>query len=104
MLSSPTTVRSELGVTIFTSSRRKLLADFGVFIDDDFGAGLRVRDERRGNGIFVDVGGEGGGETELIVIAGGAGEDSFRRLAGLGPAVGEGVGRAFTAGAALEGE
>lgn len=63
----------------------------GAMVAADRGAGLRVRDERRG-GIFA---GEVGGETG---VGAGAGDDSFRRFAALGwPAVGEGVGRVAAA-------
>jgi len=55
------------------------------------GAGLLVRADRRGNCVLFG-GGEGGTATEA-----GVGDDSFRRLAGAGGYVGDGVGRLLDA-------
>jgi len=63
----------------------------GAMTADDRGAGLRVRDERRGKTFAGEVGGDTG-------VGAGAGDTSFRRFEGLGwPAVGEGVGRVAAA-------
>lgn len=68
----------------------------GATAADDIGAGLFVRIDRLSEG--VDAIGAGAGA--------GTGDDSFLRLAGLGAAVGDGVGRVLEAGltAALDGD
>ena len=55
------------------------------------GAGLLVRADRRGNDGLL-IGGEAGGTARA-----GVGDPSFRRLAGVGAHVGEGVGRLLDA-------
>lgn len=72
----------------------------GARAADDRGAGLLVRVDRLGVAILEGAGDalDGGLLLSEADVGAGAGDDSFRRLAGGFVAVGDGVGRDFAAG------